>query len=501
MRRYFWLIPVLFLALAMIACDGPYYEPVRVKSVKADPQIPGKAYIVVSGSDPYGQINEGKDFRKVYETTDYGETWKASAYPAFERTAPTYNYDGQLSPLYYWSRSGPYSVGDGIYSRSESGGKLVWQFPRGTFRYFFAPESDTETGQIYYRVDSSPDYDVSPADPNTVYIALGTEGVLVGPNPTNPGAAPRSWKLSRNGIDTIRSLPLTITNSGAILGVILLGLLVPPLSCLHIWLLAQVYRYAFQDGEGREAYKLAGIVTGSITVLAAIAIYIWLTDANTDYYPIVSIMTVICMALGAGAGVWISRKRNFSALFQRRMAIAAVMVSLLVPAGVASIWFLWPVILAAVFAFGIFRRAVDRNLDRQNAAATRWAVDRAGMEIAAFVVFVSLPLGWMFFASSGFVIVFPLFLLAVGIALLGMYKFSSRRLGRMVIKKKNSDVLESGLFRGRAWVTSLFIHSVSWGIAAGACSVLVFMMQLQAHSWFQTLIVEPAKRLLPWNGP
>lgn len=500
MRRYFWLIPVLFLALAMIACDGPYYEPVRVKSVKADPQIPGKAYIVVSGSDPYGQINEGKDFRKVYETTDYGETWKSSDYPAFENSSSNLDVK-QLPRLFYWSSGGIYAAANEIFGRDDSGGRLQWQFPRATFRYFFAPDTDTDTGQVYYRIDSYPDYDVSPADLNTVYIALGTEGVLVGPNPINPGVAPRSWKLSHNGIDTIRSLPLTITNPSAILGVILLGLLVPPLSCLHIWVLAQVYRYAFQDGESREAYKLAGIVTGSITGLAAIAIYIWLTDGNTDYYPIVSIMTLVCVTLGAGAGVWISRKRNFSALFQRRMAIAVVMVSALVPAGVASIWFLWPVILAAVFAFGIFRRAVDRNLDRQNAAATRWGVDRAALEIAAFVVFVSIPLVWMFFASSGFVIALPLFLLAVGVALLGMYKFSSRRLGRMVIKKKNSDVLESGLFRGRAWVTSLFIHSVSWGIAAGACSVLVFMMQLQAHSWFQTLIVEPAKRLLPWNGP
>jgi hypothetical protein len=498
MRRYFWLIPIFFMVLATLACDSPSYDPLRVKAVRADPNIPGKAYITVAGIDMFGKVSEGKTVEQVYETTDYGATWKPSTTPAFTKITKELqdlNAPERTKPsLYRW-------YGDSLsYIDPTLPGKmrLLWTFPRATFRFFFTDDDNTGSGQVYYNIDYSPDYDVSPADPHTVYIALGTEGVLIGANPENPGTAPRKWNLSREGLGIVEYLPLTITNPAAILGIIGLGLLVPPLSGLHVWLLAQVYRYAFQDGEKNAPYKLAGGVTAIITGLAAIAIYVWLTDANTDYYPIVAVMTLICMALGVGAGVWVSRTRGFSALFTRRMAIGAALVSVIVPAGVASIWFLWPAIIAFVFGWGIFRRALERRLDRYNAAATRWGVDRTVLGMLALLMGVVITagviaLGFGRYFGIFIYILFPTITVLMFVFLLWQ---SRRQVEKMIVKKKNGDALESSLFRSREWYISVFGHSVAWVFTAGACAAIVFMGQAQAYTWFQTLLVTPAKYVI-----
>jgi hypothetical protein len=500
MRRYFWLIPIFFMVLGVLACDGPSFDPIRVKAVQADPQIPGKAYIVVTGSDPYGTVNEGKEVQIVYETVDYGETWQRSTHAVFPKGTRSNSY--QTSPTSNTMKPTKFSWSNNVlYSNSAKEYKALWSFPRSTFRYFFAPDNDTYSGAIYLNFDYYPDYDVSPAAPNVIYISLGTEGVLVGPNPENPGATPRAWKFSHNGIGEVRFLPLTITNTGAILGIILMGLLIPPLSGLHIWILAQVYRYAFQDGERWQPYQAAARVTAIITALAAVAIYIWLTDVNTDYYPIVAIMTVLCSALSAYTGVQISRKRGFSTLFTRRIGIASAVLACLVPAGVASIWLLWPFIIAVLFCFALFRRAIEGRIESQGAIASRWGLDRLALIYTFTAGAITAPLVGMLFGSlsaSGLI-----FLLA-GIVWFGVgsgvYLATRNRTGQLLIKKKNEEASTAPIFNGRTWYMTMLGHTALWLFLAGIAAYGVFMFQLGAHNWFQTLLVEQSSRLIIPGG-
>jgi hypothetical protein len=74
---------------------------------------------------------------------------------------------------------------------------------------------------------------------DTVYVAMGTEGVLVGSTPGSSSDQP--WRLTGTGIDLLNPLPLTLTDPLAVLGVILLALLVPPLPWIHAYLLSRVW--------------------------------------------------------------------------------------------------------------------------------------------------------------------------------------------------------------------------------------------------------------------
>lgn len=505
MRRYFWLIPLIFLGLATLACSPPPiydslymppYEPVRVAIVQADAQIPGKAYIIVAG---YLYDNEhsfaGREYKQVtYETTDYGETWQPSNHTVFFKNTPSAyaEKDGKLVPAYS-GRAKYYWSGGNLYADAlEFSPNVLWKFPRSTFRYFFQPEYPS----TYFNLDYHPDYDISAADPTTIYISLGTEGVLVGPNPENPGATPRAWKFSHKGIDAIQPLPLTITDPQSILSIIALGLFIPLLSGLHLWLLAQVYRYAFQPGERFAPYKLAGIVTGIITLLAAFAIYIWLTDANTDYYPIVGIMTLICVVISTGTGIWISRKYGFSNLFVRRMASASALVSVLIPAGIAAIWGLWPFLISGVVAFGLYRRAVERRVEAQGLTATRWELDRMGRRLVVITAMSVTPIAGLFvliliiseIPAMAFLIPVLALLSSLPVGTV-LYNSMRRRSFQFLGKKKNDGPLAEPLFEGRAWRRTLLKYTAAWSLLGVGSAFLIMMLQSQAQHWFQTLLI------------
>lgn len=519
LRRYRWLIPVLFMALAALACDGPNYEPPRVSKIQADPSLPGKAYALVQGNrnpNAYGRSDDRID--QAYETRDYGQTWvpvtiddRAARFPE------TSEADLSLFGVYEGN----------LYKNTKSGNAPIWYFPRQTFRSFFAPDNAGSSYESpYFIFGSVPSFSVSPADPGVIWVAMGTEGVLVGPNPLVDSPAVRSWTLTRNGLTGIHYLPLSITRPDVIAMIVALGLLVPPLSLIHVVLLARAYLYAFQPGEERDAYRLAGLVTGSITILAAFAIVFWLTNESIDYYPVVAVMTGICVLFGVGGGIWISRKRDFSALFIRRMAWACALLSLIVPAGVASVWFLWPFIIGGSIAFGITRLALTRYLDQEGVVATRWGLDRFALELVIGCALLLIPLGGTLLFGAGFFRAFeeiPLLLILAAIVIWIMHKLNSRSLNRLwtilvglnnaimtrtfsrraerfTAKKKSpsgdaESALQTPLFSGQRWLQTLAGAVLSWILAGGVAAVGFFLLQLWVSQWFRTLLIETGSRV------
>ncbi len=175
MRRYMLLIPLLIMALAALACDSYIPDAPKVVQVEADPQTPGKAFARVAGEVSYSQISA------AYETTDYGQSW--------HKTDHTFSSAGDTAFSFY---------GENLYD-SRTGAR-VWSFPRATFRFFFAPDSEEDS---YFQFAPMKGCSaVSEADPSIVYVCMGTEGVLVGPNPAAPVHAPgcfpaRALTLSR----------------------------------------------------------------------------------------------------------------------------------------------------------------------------------------------------------------------------------------------------------------------------------------------------------------
>lgn len=344
-------------------------------------------------------------------------------------------------------------------------------------------------------------YSSSLADPGVIWVAMGTEGVLVGPNPLVENPAARDWTLTRNGINAIHYLPLSITRLDVVAGIVALGLFVPPLPLIHWLILSHVYMYAFQPRERYKARLLAAAITGIITILAAAAIVFWLTNTIVDYYPIVAVMSGICVLLGVGGGVWISRKRNFSDLFIGRMARASGWLSLIVPAGVASIWFLWPFIIFGTISFGIYRVAFARYLDQQGVVATREALDRFTFATVRKLFLLLLPFGSAF-AFSVFSASLPsfafgsIFLLLNPAAILIIwwliYKDLPRRSQEFLFKKKSALPDESEtpkLFTGRRWRRTLFWVTAAWMVASIGGAIGFYALQTMAAGWFQTLLV------------
>ncbi len=496
MRRYFWLVPIMMLALAALACDSPSYDPPHVSRVEADPTTPGKAYILVEGDQSlmtqqvqqYQDKNGTQSTPRAYETTDYGQHWQPSSHTfpkpkSSTRDATIIMPDGIALSL----------AGETLYADQQP----VWSFPRPTFRSFFGPSDPHETPYFHlpsYSYSFGLIVDVSAADPTVIWIGMGTEGVLVGPTPHFPSKAnPRPWTLTQNGIDAIHPLRLTITDPVVIWGIILWAMLVPPLAGLHTWLIAQAYRYAFSEGERRGAYRLAAAVSGGIALLAIGAIVIWLTDIQTDYYPIVGMMTLLTVMISVGAAVWLGRSRHFSDGFVRRLALAAGLLALIVPIGVAAVWFAWPFIITLTVAVALFRHCLEGHLEGYKAKTTLWQLDRLSMEITAIFALMLAPLGAVVSGAIG--IFSPLLspiglIIAIILSLAVLRTYINWRGNTIIIKKKVGSLeTDTPIFRNMAWSSKLLGYAIVIVVVSTVLAGAVFFGQSAAYNWFQTLLL------------
>jgi hypothetical protein len=269
---------------------------------------------------------------------------------------------------------------------------------------------------------------------------------------------------------------------------IFLAFCIPPLPFIHTWLLAQVYRYAFQPGERRGWYNLSMTITAVISVCAAASIAIWLADLRVTFIRIVGVMTALCVVLGAGGAVWIARKRQFSNRFTLLLALAAGLVSLVVPFGVVGVYTTWPIVLTGVIGYLIIRRNNERRLERDYAMLTNWQID-------------SLSLGGMALVAASFIVVVPIWniliarrydysqnvLVYVGVLSLIlsfiMSAFTRRHLTGLALKKKNDDAAATtGRFFWH-WLWAM----VAWGCSSAMAAAIIFYGQMMAHSVFMNM--------------
>jgi len=304
---------------------------------------------------------------------------------------------------------------------------------------------------------------------------------------------PVPYEAMRYGYDSVGSSlneirPTHPASPFSTLITIALAFLIPPLPLIHQYLLGQVYRYAFQLGEQQDWNRLSWMITGAISSCAAVAIALWYNITGVTFSRIVLVMTLICVALGAGGAIWIGRKRLFSRRFIFLLALAAGLVSLVVPFGVVGVWMTWPVVLTGVICYSFLRNRNEEMIERGYAAATNWQVDSltlGGMAVVALcllaiVPIISIPNNLMRDGGATAIvlllILFPLFGWVLNwITQIHLSGMSSK-------KKNNESGAVSQHFFGY-WVWTV----VAWGALSIVTAVAIFFGQMMAFFVFSTL--------------
>lgn len=223
-----------------------------------------------------------------------------------------------------------------------------------------------------------------------VVVVIMCGMVLVGRStPAQPGFESGFWEYTTN---TIRPThPASPFNTFI---VTILAFLIPPLPLLHQHLLVRVYRYAFQPGEKQDWNNLSWMITGAISICAAVSIALWYNDQRVLFIRIVLVMTLICVVLGAGGAIWIGRKRAFSTRFIFLLALAAGLVSLVIPFGVLGIYTTWPFVLIGIVGYMYGRHENELLFEREFATFSNWQLDSitlGGMGVMAICLAVFVP--------------------------------------------------------------------------------------------------------------
>jgi hypothetical protein len=469
-----WIIAVLMLVLATLACDD-YAPPMPyIDMVLADPTTAGRAYAHLTFYTPYGEqlppTAQTQMTQFVYQTDDYGRTWRISEFK-FPDEFP-YDY-----PLTMTSQA----------VRLDA--QTLWTFPRRTFREtFFYPN---DSGYDYRYIVPSGKLSNSTAE-GVIYTAMGTEGVLVG---RFDGSQPQwdrvTWSLEHAGIDTLKPIKLTVDEPAQIAQIILAALLFPPLALIHRYILKRIWLYGASN---EDAARMATLVSVILMVCAVLAILIWLTNISTDYYPMVAVMTVVTVLVSVAGGYILMQPLEVS--YRRRLLILTALVALIVPLGVASIWVAWPVIIFLLWGYMMYRRRYiyeyEVYLIKTKHPKRRWVLDRLTLEtvmlggVIAGLVFGLLIWGLLssYSGIGWFVLGLGIVIIVVGTMALRRYvEIRSRYLlPSDALTEANAATL--AVISYRAHLNSMLLWVLGTVLLAGG----VFFAQLSIYSWFQTLL-------------
>lgn len=474
-KRNPWLVAVLMMALSSLACDDTYPTLPFVEAVQADAQVPGRAFARVRDV-PAGVGGNATRTKRVYETNDYGRTWTPSLVELPDAPAALFTLNMSREIL------------------RDAAGRELWRFPRETFRSFFHHDSYGYRYQLpAMGVNNS-------AGEGVLYVAMGTEGVLVGrfgaEEVLKLGAWSRvTWSLESRGLDPLKPLKLTITNPLQVAGVVVLGIVIPPLVLIHAYVLRRVWRYATSE---RNAGYWATLTSLCLVVFAGLAIVIWLIDVNTDYYPMVAVMTAITVAMSVGASALLTRGR--SPELRTRLIGVTALVALIVPAGVAAIWALWPAIIAIACGYWIYQRVYAAHYGKYLSAVgyprPRWLVDRLALEtVAAGVIatIVAVPVTSM---SSGLLPLrndyqVLLWLAILASAWIAAIVVTVYRQTASVVRWVVRDVGEQAA--GIAPLPTIGLNDhvkpvLSWILVTAVFAGVVFIAQSWAYGWFGALL-------------
>jgi hypothetical protein len=474
-KRNPWLVAVLMLALASLACDDAYPALPFVEAVQADAQVPGRAYAQVRN------VREGATGTRtlttqVYETSDYGRTWQRSDAPIRDPRPEVFAFRLVREAL------------------RDANGREVWTFPRATFRSFFYHDSSGYRYQLPAGAVSNS------AGDRTLYVAMGTEGVLVGRFDAEEvlklSAWSRiTWSLESRGIDVLNPLTLTITNPLQIAGVVLLGILIPPLVLIHTFVLRRVWRYATSE---RNAGYWALLTSLCTAVFAGLAIVIWLLDIKTDYYPMVAVMTVITVAISVGGSGLLTR--GCEADVRRRLISVTALVSLLVPAGVAAVWALWPFIVGLVWGYWVYDRVYvafyGPYLTAVGHPRPRWLIDRLTLETVGAVTVGLFSAGAAIMLSNGLLRLRGDAQVLLWVAIITIFVVAAVKIivdchASAVIQWVVRDVGEQAAVQAPFPTTGLNEHVrpvLTWFVGTVMFAGLVFIGQAWAYGWFGWLL-------------
>jgi hypothetical protein len=288
-----------------------------------------------------------------------------------------------------------------------------------------------------------------------------------------------------------RDTPLPLPN---MLLAILTALLFPPLPLIHAWLLAQVYRYAYQPGESSLWERFANRVTGIVVLFTMLALILWFSNHQLTFTGIVFPMMLFCMAIGAGGAVWIARKRNFSPRFTMRLAIAAGLVSLIAPFGVLGVYITWPVVLTGIMAYILFRGEIEAQIERNYQGVTRWQVDSLALvamgALALVLGIIGTAIALMFNPADksdpSWLIILCLLPFALFAAIM---KWSMRvQMRDFGVKKKrhteNGIVSAHTIFPAWDWIWFMGL----WGLISATAAATNFAGQMFAYAYFQLIL-------------
>jgi hypothetical protein len=461
--RWRWLIPFVMLVAAAIACDGPYYAPPSVRRVASDPDQPGRVYAwVFSGDDPV--TNTEGEFL-VYETDDQGQSWRPSAYQFAETPVSdvAVEMNGETLTIDY---------------------QPIWSFPRPMFRFFFLNDDDTAPR---FSLPFGAVSNVLHGD--TLYVAMGTQGVLVGRLTAQPALI--DWQITSAGIDVLNPLPLTITNAPDIVGIVALALLIPPFALLHAFLLYCLWVYLLPPARAR-LYAL--LTTLALVGVAVAGVLVWLTDVRTDYYPMVAAVTAVVVITGVALTLWFAHTAP-DAPRPGRLMLAAALLSLIIPAGVAAIWTGWWLVYLLVFGYGAFRWAYFRALcPPEGSRPQRWLADRLAMQttilggLTAVISIVGLSylqsflLRWALSYRLADIAQIVTVIVALGVSMVLVNRYAQGRL-RNWAKRKPDESGEQPITAQRFRIITL-----SWIVISALAAVGTFAAQAAAYSWFTGLL-------------
>jgi hypothetical protein len=463
----------VFLLIGGLALVGPTFTsslPMVACVVEADPTIPGRAYAqfeyleVSSCSEaftaPYGSNPI------LYETDDYGETWHENGsmqdWKAWHSFQNVPGLTAGANQLWYTGRS-------------------ILAIPHQLSQVFAFPNDSM----------GSPDGLISSAAPpgqGVLYAAMGEYGLLVGPNPAEAVDRPWQWiqgsKVSTFPPPYIAGLSSNIVGHPAENGALIVCAMTLPLVFLaHSWLIEQVWRYMYSPDERYTARFLARLVAVVVSGLYVAIIAFWKADAYANFFVLVGVFALCAVALSVAIGVRVARRRHFTDAFVQRMGIVTGLLSLIVPAVVAATptQLSWPLIVALILGFIVYRRALSRYLDRFEARTTLWQIDRLTLEIEGLFVVLLVPMGIL----SALVLASPnsggislVALIAVpSIAAAAMWFYTKWRGRNFVLKKKASplELHDTPLFGENRWFAALLGRTVLWLVAsAGVWLVLAF---------------------------
>lgn len=468
--RYMWLIPLVMLAIAMLACDEVYVPPPMIGQVEVDPAVQGKVYItVVNAGATYNNGSLDSGHTVAYESSDFGTNWNHSEHKFAAKQINAYAMT--------------------MYGETLSFNTATWNFPRPMFRTVFYDES----GFASMRFELPDGFVANAAQGDQVYIAMGTEGVLVAKLAGN-GFAP-DWRLSTTGIDSLTPLPLIVTEPTTLMGIILLILCVPPFALIHAYLLQRVWVYVLPPAEAR---RLALWVTAGLVLLAIIGSLVWLTSDRIDLYEVIGVLTIITVIIGMTVTVLLALKAEVTSATRNRLAIASILVSLIVPGGVAAIFAMWWLVFGVVLSYWAYHRAYWRYIAYAGVTpegrVQRWRVDRLAIEmviicmVGASALFAQVTFFQAFtyrFGGLGSLV----FLLGIGLAIAGLYfviRHYSRRRAQAILQL-NMDVPQTRDLQHLS--RDLWRHTLYWGVLAIVLSIATFIGQMMAYSWFTSLLI------------